>query len=358
MGNAASGYQRLPGLPGGGGNNPIFPNRITRYGMGFTQGGRAPWGAANMYLTSLYSLIGAIALAGTGEMDLMRGPSSTPGFISSTGSAPGWDDPRHGPLSRLIRALPGPGGSGRSPQSRFERIESRERFPNMMMELKKLLKKKKPYYVLRNHEITRPIWDRQRDHIDKPEYKFVDILSTVYNCDTTGTVVHLNGIGSGTLQTERTGYEVTNRNVQIRGMVKAQSATTHAHYVRIMVVYEPSPTSYALPPLHNILSETSAISFSNRQHGYRFITIVDREFAVGARSSTVADSPTVWPVKIFHKLNLPTIFGGAFNGNVTYGRLLLVCVGSVPAPNASVFHCASRVKFRDGKPIAPRNSNQ
>lgn len=189
--------------------------------------------------------------------------------------------------------------------------------------------------------------------VSRGEKKTMDTAEAVYACDTTGSVTVLNALANGTSAITRIGDKVTMTAVQLRGFIGPVDETTADSLCRIMLVYDKSSNGGALPAITDILKSSTSNSFNNLDNRRRFTVLRDVKVAIGKSINTatqaVSNSPNIYPVDIYAKVNLPVIYGGAGAaiGDIQEGSLLLVTVGSQNPLAGGMFRGTARIRFTD-----------
>lgn len=185
------------------------------------------------------------------------------------------------------------------------------------------------------------------------ELKYTDIANATYAADTTGTVTALNLIAVGDDNVNRDGRQVTMKSIQIRGFLQPQDGSTTASGCRVILVWDNAVNSGAIATIAQILTAATANSFPLVDNANRFTILVDRYYALGAidttATTTFAESPTVYPVEIYKKLNCVTQFSGttAAIGSIQNGGLLMVTIGTSAAALGGTFVLATRARWTD-----------
>ena len=166
------------------------------------------------------------------------------------------------------------------------------------------------------------------------ERKWVDLATTTYGLNTTGTVTLIPVIPQGSDVNERIGRKVTLKSIAMRGYA-VSNANTLVTYGRVMLVYDRQPNK-ALASMTDILDSASSLSFNNNQNRDRFLTIMNKSFTLCGNNTTAGQQTETSMICMdyFRKVNLPMQFGSAGTGliaDITTGALLLVTVGATAA---------------------------
>jgi hypothetical protein len=189
--------------------------------------------------------------------------------------------------------------------------------------------------------------------VSRGEKKTIDTGYATYVCDNVGTVNVLNGVANGTSAVTRIGDRVTMVSIQLRGFIGPVDDTTADSMCRVMLVYDKSSNGGALPSITDILKDSNSASFNNLDNRRRFSVIRDIKVAVGKSVNTatqaISNSPNIYPVDVYTKVNLPVIYGGAGGaiGDIQEGSLLLVTIGSTNPNAGGSFNGTARIRFTD-----------
>jgi len=184
------------------------------------------------------------------------------------------------------------------------------------------------------------------------EKKVVDTAAATYVCSTTGSVTAINLAAEGTDFTNRLGRKTTNVAVQLEGLLEPIDTITAACKARIMLIYDAQPNG-ALPAITDILTAATSQSFMNLNNRDRFKILCDINRTIGGTDNTAtqsyAQSPSVYNISVYRKINLDTIWSGttAAIGSVGTGALLLVTIGDQGGTAGANFNGAVRVRFVD-----------
>jgi len=187
------------------------------------------------------------------------------------------------------------------------------------------------------------------------EKKYVDNKSFASPCDTTGLGTPLNLIEEVTGVVDRIGRKVCLKSFQVRGTFRPVDTGVNFTFARVMVVFD-RQTNGALPTISAILQNATSLTFNNLNNRERFVTLMDKCFALGPYSTTATQ--TISPangsftfVNIFKRLppNTETIFGGSGDtiADIMTGGLFLVTIGDMATGDSWVMQTATRVRFTD-----------
>lgn len=184
------------------------------------------------------------------------------------------------------------------------------------------------------------------------EVNAVDLPAASYALNTTGSIVALNLVRSGSTYVNRTGRRIEMKNVRISGLLGALRTANASDYVRIAVVYD-RQTNGALPSLSDVFQTTDQAA-ANTQTGFsganlnnrdRFVILMDQRICVPSQTVTAGQISTPgWQdqqqsqiyVERFIKLGgLLTQFKAdsspAVIGDIATGGLYLITFGGIVA---------------------------
>lgn len=186
-----------------------------------------------------------------------------------------------------------------------------------------------------------------------PEKHYTDTLEQTYNCDTTGSLVHINVIPAGSSQESRFGKKIRMISVQIRGHLSAESAVSTC-LCAVLLVYDKSPGG-ALPNINAILESASSLALNNDDNAQRFKIVRRWETVVsGNPGAGERTSQTMIPFNQFVKLtSARDVVYKAGNtgliGDILEGALYLITVGNQPAAGDfnAFLRATTRVRFID-----------
>jgi len=189
----------------------------------------------------------------------------------------------------------------------------------------------------------------------KGELKVVDLASTTFACDTTGSVTCLNLTAQGDDLTNRIGRQITAVSVRILGILLPSGVPTNPTFARIMLIWDSQSSGQAIPAITDILNASTSITSTNLNNRERFTVLRDHTIALGAVNNTAtqtfAESPSVSQLDWFVKLKgLKTIYNattGASVAVITSGSLLLLTIGDQAAGDGVAFQATSRFRFTD-----------
>jgi len=207
------------------------------------------------------------------------------------------------------------------------------------------------------------------------EIKCVDVPTTSYLLDNSGTVTPLNLIASGSSYYQRIGRKIEMKSSRINGIINYKTTlggqTNYYPFIaRIMVIYD-RQTNGALPSIQDILQTIDALgnpttdnySGVNLNNRDRFTILRDQRIYLPFIHTTTA--PNAYPdsqlqldpvtptlnIDLYTKLKgLTTQYKADGSppgiGDIATGALYLVTLGNYPTP-AFQFQCQSRLRYLD-----------
>jgi len=189
----------------------------------------------------------------------------------------------------------------------------------------------------------------QRKLIGQRESGYVDLASSSYACDTTGTITLIATIAQGTSVQQRVGKKVMLKSMQMRGLASAGTAAT-INDIAYLIVYDRRPTG-SLPAITDILSSASSRAQNNDDNTGRFRILKRKDIVLVGNSTTPTTGRESINQDWFLKLNKPEVFKAAGTGaigDIEEGAMYLVTVGSVAAgTGAATLTCTIRTRFVD-----------
>lgn len=180
---------------------------------------------------------------------------------------------------------------------------------------------------------------------------FVDLASTTYNMDTTGSITLLATIPQGASVNSRIGKKITLTSIQMRGNAYSGTTTLTAEGA-VLIVYDRRPTG-TLPAITDILVSASSRAFNNDDNAGRFKILrrYDNNFIGNTNTAGQSTSKTMYDMDDYIKLNKPAVFksvGTGVIGDIEQGALYLVTVGTnVAGTTAPILSAGFRVRFKD-----------
>jgi len=184
------------------------------------------------------------------------------------------------------------------------------------------------------------------------ETGFLDISSSTYPMDTTGTVALLSAVPQGASVNQRVGKKIALKSLQCRGQLANNSAAI-ANDVAYMVVYDKRPTG-ALPAVTDILASANAQAMNNDANSGRFVVLKRTdEILLGntAAVGNLTERSTLGCDFYLNLKNMPTVYKAAGTGGIgdtEQGALYFVTVGNaVAGTSAAIVSCTFRLRFQD-----------
>lgn len=191
-----------------------------------------------------------------------------------------------------------------------------------------------------------------RSRMSRGELKTVDVDQSAYQADTTGTVTLLNGIATGTDFTNRIGRKVLLKSIYIKGWLSNTDTTTANTMCRLAIVYD-SQSNAAAPAITDVFKSINGTTHLNLDNRDRFRILYDKHYALASVDNTatqaIAGSPTIFPVKLYRKLNLEEQFSGiaATIGSISTGAIYMMTFSSATPTNGGAFTVSTRIRFQD-----------
>jgi len=191
------------------------------------------------------------------------------------------------------------------------------------------------------------------------ERKVIDVASSTYQVNSTGSFTLLNACVQGSDYSNRIGRKIVVKSVYIRGLVYPEAATGSAPVIQcrmiLLVDNQPNGSAPAVTDVLNTGTATSQLNLNNRD---RFKIIRDQTFVLGPQTwvagplISVSGSPSVHDVNCFAKINLETIYNAGNAGtiaDINSGALYMLWIGSTVAasPGDGNAQVSSRVRFVD-----------
>jgi len=196
------------------------------------------------------------------------------------------------------------------------------------------------------------------------EKKFYDINTASYACNTTGsfTLLHIPQLGSD--YNNRIGRKTLLKSLYIRGYCYIDPAAAISTNVvcqtqlcRFIIFVDNQPNG-ATPSVTDLLTESLPQSQLNPNNRDRFKIIKDKQFVFDpvyqvdtATQARCNWNRTTYPIKIYKKLNIETVFNGTNGstiGDINTGALYMMMIGSTAAGAAdATFSISTRCRFDD-----------
>lgn len=184
------------------------------------------------------------------------------------------------------------------------------------------------------------------------ETGFVDVASTSYNLDTTGSITLLNTVAQGASVSQRVGKKIVLKSLQMRGQM-VNNSTAISNDVAFLIVYDRRPTG-ALPAITDILASVNAQAMNNDANSGRFVIIKRCDELLLGNTSAVASLTERTALGTDHYIplgNKPTTYKAAGTGaiaDIEQGALYFVTVGNaVAGTSAAIVNCTFRLRFQD-----------
>lgn len=186
----------------------------------------------------------------------------------------------------------------------------------------------------------------------KNEMGYVDVASTSYALDTTGTVTLLNVVAQGAGVSQRVGKKILLRSLQFRGNMQ-NGSTAAANDVAFMIVYDKRPTG-SLPTITDILALATPTAMNNDSNAGRFSILkrVDEvlvgNIAAAANYTEAAVKGSDWYLDLKNRQTVYKAAATGAIGDIEEGALYLVTIGGTAAGTtaASLFG-TFRMRFND-----------
>lgn len=180
------------------------------------------------------------------------------------------------------------------------------------------------------------------------ESNFRDVATLTKANDTTGSIALVNGVAQGITVNTRNGKKYHMSSIQLRGIIRSNSATTVAGTAN-MLVYDKRPTG-TLPVITDILDTISSESFNNDVNSSRFRVIRRWDDVLVQAQGAGPNSGKNFDY--FVKLNLPvemkTGSAGDAISDMSEGALYFITVGNQAAGTlAAATSVGFRLRFKD-----------
>lgn len=184
------------------------------------------------------------------------------------------------------------------------------------------------------------------------ELKYKDHDEASYALNTTGSVVHLNGVAVGDDNNTRDGRQIYNKSIHVMGQIATANPAidnTIEVFARLMIVWDSQPNSGAIATIANILTSATSMAHLNLDNRERFTILKDCKYVLGLRDGDMASAPNTYLVDEFIDLkNVKTTYSGTTDaiGSIATGALLLVAIGDEAASNYRA-RVSARLRFSD-----------
>lgn len=181
--------------------------------------------------------------------------------------------------------------------------------------------------------------NRLKRMMPKPERKYFDTFQpTATGTAITGTMIQLDGVSSGTSESNRIGDQITVQSLLLRLAVQTGSAGTG--FLRV-ILFRWKPGSGILPPTaSNLLQTVNYLSPINVDYGEQIKVIMDKTYALATGSSQL-QIDKFWRRKRY-VVNYNNATPTAPNSNSTY--LFFISDISTGSPTYQFY---SRLRFTD-----------
>lgn len=197
------------------------------------------------------------------------------------------------------------------------------------------------------------------------EKKVFDTEVDGTDSDTTGVVIPIFTPPPGTGISERVGRKVQIKSIYLRGFVCTEAAATpgtgaasEVQMSRLIIGYDMQPNGSS-PAVLDVLEQAKVYSQLNINNRDRFRIIKDKQWVFDpfiynstAGSALIGVNRTGYPLKIYKKCNMETIFNGN-NGHsaadVTTGLLFVLLITSTAAGTDKnvLYFFSTRVRYTD-----------
>jgi hypothetical protein len=184
------------------------------------------------------------------------------------------------------------------------------------------------------------------------ELKYSDLSQATYGCDTTGSVTLLNGVATGTDNTNRVGRHCTFMEIIVQGHFFPTNATASTNMCRVILVQDHQPNG-ALPAITDLLVASSATSAFNVNNEMRFKILSDKHVTLGTINTTATQTYSVAPGAASYSTKLRCKISTEYNGtsaaigSLTTNSILLFTVGTQTSSNGYSLLAYTRVRFID-----------
>lgn len=197
------------------------------------------------------------------------------------------------------------------------------------------------------------------------ERKVFDITNTIYQANSTPSVVNQFAMTQGTDFNQRIGRKVIIKSIQCRGMCVGEGAKAlamvgaAAQYIRCIMLVDMQPNG-SLPTAANILaSATDPTSFMNLDNRDRFKVIWDKKFVLDpfifqtGTNLGYSCSNQIKQFDIYKKCNIEVIFNNVNGGTIAdiqSGSIIFLSLGTTAAglnTDANII-MSTRLRYLDG----------
>lgn len=188
------------------------------------------------------------------------------------------------------------------------------------------------------------------------ELGYVDVATTPYPLDNTGSVTLLNTIAQGASVNQRVGKKVQLKGIQARGVSFNNTGASFNDFA-YMIVWDKRPTG-ALPAVTDILTAALPTAMNNDANAGRFSILkrvdgvmIGNSSFTGAVANALTDSSALDQDWYLDLKGRETVYKAAATGaigDIEQGALYLVTVGSNAAgATAASLYQTFRLRFLD-----------
>jgi hypothetical protein len=172
------------------------------------------------------------------------------------------------------------------------------------------------------------------------EYKNHSVNITSQAIDNVPNFALMNGIATGTNDSDRVGKSLKITSAMIRAVVTLDPTTPTNTFCRFMVVLDKQSNS-TTPTMTDILDTISVHSFRNTEKGKRFTVLTDRRFSI------TTEKPQ-YVFNSYHKLNTHVEYDGtgSTEASISTNSLWFIFFSEL-ASNAPVMNYQTRVRYID-----------
>lgn len=185
------------------------------------------------------------------------------------------------------------------------------------------------------------------------ELKAIRLSPSVAAFDTTGQLFLLNGVGAGDDSDDRDGRQITNKTVQILGLLSPQSTVTSSNLARVLVVWD-SQSNGTTPAITDILLASSSVSFPRLDNRQRFDILADVKYAQAGiavdfgvpQGFCMGETTHVIDISVDLKNRITTYSGTGFTAaNISTGALWLITIGHNPANTGGTAYLTTQLRY-------------
>jgi hypothetical protein len=178
------------------------------------------------------------------------------------------------------------------------------------------------------------------------ELKYLDLVSTNYNFDTTGSVTLLNPIAEGNDAASRNGRQVLIKGVQIIGNAFATVTTGLQQLGRIILLWD-NATNGVLPVITDVLNNSASNASYNLNNRNRFTILWDHHFQLDVQNSTYSRGECFSCDVMLNAIQNFSNTTGVI-GSIQSGALCMLTIGlNASGTTAGTSNIATRVLFQE-----------